>query len=96
MKKENEELIYEIIKRDIESTTGPSEWLFEVVEEHKLAITRKFLWRTITRKYSGEELLKLVKKCDRLQPTLFSVLINEFSFKSNPETDEEREARLGF
>ena len=96
MKKENEDLIYEIVKREFESVKGGmSEYSFSV-ENNKLLITRKYLGRTIIRKYSGKDILKLIKKCDKYHSTLFSVLINEFSFDNNPETDEEREARLGF
>ena len=97
MKKENENLIYEIVKREFESVQGASEYSFAVgAINNTLLITRKYLGRTISREYSGKDILKLIKKCDDRHPTLFSVLMDELSFANNPETDEEREARLGF
>lgn len=96
MKKETEKLIYEIVRREFGSVQGASKYRFEVEpSSHRLIISREYLGRKIEKSYSGKELLKLIKLAEGTE-TWFSVLVNELSFKNNPETDEEREARLGF
>ena len=96
MKKETENLIYEIVRREFNCVQGTSDYRFEVEpSSHRLIISREYLGRKIEKSYSGKELLKLIKLAEGTE-TWFTVLIGELSFRKNPESEEERNARLGF